>query len=102
MFKNLFKRRDHGDLPQTVVTPVRTAKPAARKRAKRRDFALVYPDGNIITIVIDHNPKRPGTKAHAAFESYKSSLTVGDARALGVTYRQMDYDIQHNFIKVSK
>lgn len=101
MLRNLFKRKVEEPAPAPKVEPTLREKPK-QKRAKRRDFNKVYPVGGVIEQLIDHNPKRPGTKAHKAFEIYASSLTVGDAMALGVTYRQLDYDVEHGFIRVKK
>ena len=82
-------------MPKTTVSK---AKP--KKRALRRDFEKVYPGDHVIKIITAVNPKRPGTKSHNMFEKYYDAKTVADALSMGVTYRQLDYDVQHKFIEV--
>jgi hypothetical protein len=59
-----------------------------------------------IHVLVDHNPKRPGTDAHARFELYKTGMTVGDflekAKAKGNTHPSSDirYGIKHGFLEL--
>jgi hypothetical protein len=85
-------------LPETTASK---AKPEKRKRAPRRDFEKVYPPAHSIHIVTAVNPKRPGTKSHNLFDLYYICGTVENFLKAGGTYRQLDYDVQHKFIRVS-
>ena len=82
--------------PETTLEEVVTKKP----RAKRSKFAEMYPDDAALTLLVADNPKKNGSKAHAMFQGYFGSTTVGEARAKGVSYQSIAYDIGRCFIKV--
>lgn len=73
---------------------------ADKPRSTRRNFRKVYPLHAKVTILCDGNPKRPGTLAHKNFELYPKCETVGECLDKGITYRQLDYDVQNDFIQV--
>jgi hypothetical protein len=74
--------------------------PKEPKQPKESNFAKVYPDGAIITVKADKNPKRAGTKAHGTFELYKSGMTVGDFIKAGGYYAALSWDVGHGFVTV--
>ena len=75
-------------------------KAAPEKTNFRRRFTKVYPEAELLTVLVKENPKKKGSKSAARFEGYFNSATVGAALAKGVTYQDVDYDVQHGFIKV--
>jgi len=58
-------------------------------------------DNRVITVLAEKNPKRPGSKAHKAFEQYKNGMTVDAYKKLG-PYPEgfIKYDVKHKYIQV--
>ena len=54
-----------------------------------------------ITLLVDKNPKREGSKTHVRFENYRSSATVGDFITLGGTYGDLSWDSARGFVSIS-
>lgn len=77
--------------------------PAPPKREKK------YAGDSVITLLTndegvpygkENNPKRPGTKTHAAFAKYRNGMTVDQAVADGIDYGTIVYDVDKGFISV--
>jgi hypothetical protein len=82
-------------------------KPKAKRTRKstgprRTAMTTLFPDEATIEVLVQENPKRPGSKAHTRFQGYFESSTVGEARAKGLRYDDLAYDVGHSFIKVNK
>ena len=45
------------------------------------------------------NPKKPGSKAHARYEKYKTATNYKEYRALGGTARDWKHDNNKKFVK---
>ena len=69
---------------------------------RRSKFEDLYPEAARVTLLVDKNPKKEGSKSHVRFEGYTGAKTVGDALAAGVTYQDIAYDVGRQFISVSK
>lgn len=55
----------------------------------------------VLTMLVETNPKRPGSSAYDRFEGYfKDCVTVQDALDNGVTMGDIKYDLIHSFIAV--
>jgi hypothetical protein len=70
-------------------------------RAPRRNFALIYPREMMLRVIVDENPKRKGTQAHVRFGHYAECDTVGEALDKGVLYKDIDYDQECNYIRLT-
>lgn len=70
----------------------------APKEPKVRETKI--PRDAKITLLVDKNPKRPGSKAHAHFEGYFGAETVAEALANGVNSSSLFHDVGHGFIKI--
>lgn len=66
-------------------------------------------EGAKITLLVQANPKRPGSKAEAVFSCYKDGMTVGEfcdaVDALGPQHKgagtpNLVYDSKHGFISI--
>jgi hypothetical protein len=80
--------------------------------SNRVKLAKTYPEDAKLEVLVNANPKKPGSRAYAIFEFYAGSKTVGDffvATAEYVapsgkkqpgTYGDITYDVGHGFIKV--
>lgn len=87
--------------------PAKAAKP--EKKAKkggtgggRRERS--FKDDQVITVLVDENPKRPHTASYERFELYKrgkKGMTVKEALKAGVTSGDLKWDSERNFIKIS-
>lgn len=80
---------------ETVETT--TAAPVVRTRGPRG-----VDESAVITVLHDGNPKRAGSKAHAAFATYATGMTVGeycDAMGKDAT-PNLVYDTAHGFISI--
>lgn len=54
-----------------------------------------------ITVLVDANPKREGSGAHARFAKYKTGITVSKALELGVTMADLAYDTKNKYISIA-
>ena len=91
--------QNEGTTEETVTeNPVTEPKePVVRTRGPRG-----VPETAVITVLADKNPKRPASKAFAAFENYKTGMTVKDfCDAVGKEGTgHLVYDTSHGFITI--
>ena len=62
---------------------------------------FAFPRENIVTVLVDANPKRAGSAAHARFDLYTSGQTVAEALAAGVIGGDLFHDVGHSFIAIT-
>ena len=93
--------------PGTGYRMVNTTQTPSKGRAKRTPLSTLsatrtWQPGWYITYVKD-NPKRPGTKGHAAYaRGYAVGLTIAEAKALAPwSNANIDFDIDAGYIAVS-
>jgi len=55
-----------------------------------------------ITLLVDENPKKPGSKAAARWELYLEGMTVKEALAAGITRSDLRFNADNEFIALSK
>jgi len=87
----------------TPIKPPKVAgepKPAKEKTVKRSAFQQLYPEDMKLTVLVDENPKKQGSKSRERFEHYFTSKTVGDFLAKGGTYADIAYDLGRSRIKL--
>lgn len=77
-------------------------KPKKEPSVRRSNFENIYPKSAKVTLLVESNPKKQGSKARERFEGYTGAKTIGDAIAAGVTYQDVAYDVGHGFIKVDR
>lgn len=96
-------------MPEVQETPKTKTKVKAKVKAKeaskgekgeRTRLLTLYPEDAKFTLLVDSNPKRPGSKAAARFEGYFGSKTLGEAYAKGVTPSDVAYDVSRKRIEV--
>lgn len=87
------------DGPATDDTTVGTVPAAAPKAARGR--AAQYADTAVVTVLVDKNPKRPGSGAHDRFAAYKTGMTVAEVVAAGVRRDDINWDVKHGFVSVA-
>ena len=71
-----------------------------KPKGKRTNFSDLYPEDAKLTLLVEENPKKQGSKSRERFEAYFKASTVGEALRGGITYQDIVYDIGHGFIKV--
>lgn len=54
-----------------------------------------------VTLLVKHNPKRPGSAAHARFAKYKNGATVAQLVKAGVTIADIKWDLAHKFVQLN-
>lgn len=54
----------------------------------------------VITVLVDGNPKRPWGAAYRRFDLYWTGMTVGEFLEAGGTRADLWYDQDHGFIRV--
>jgi hypothetical protein len=69
-------------------------------RRPRRDFKALYPRDMELELEVSGNPKRQGSQAALRFEKYKYITTVGGALDAGVLYKDIDIDLENNYISL--
>lgn len=72
----------------------------APKGPRRSKFESMYPEDAPITLLVEDNPKKEGSKARERFQHYFGSKTVGDYLSAGGTYQDIAYDLGRQFIKI--
>lgn len=82
---------------EVVTTPAEAKEPAIRTRGPRG-----VPETAVITVLADKNPKRPSSKAFAAFETYSTGMSVKEfCDAVGKEATgHLVYDAAHGFISI--
>jgi hypothetical protein len=55
----------------------------------------------VITLLVDKNPKREGSKAYPRFSVYRDGISVGDFITGGGTYGDLAWDSARGFISIS-
>jgi len=55
-----------------------------------------------VKVLVEKNPKKEGSKAHARFALYAGSATIGDYLKKGGTYSDIAYNVGRGFIEVTK
>ena len=68
--------------------------------APRTNFSKMWPEDAKITVMVEANPKKEGSKARERFQHYFKAATVGDYLAAGGTYQDIAYDVGRQFVQV--
>ena len=71
------------------------------KKVKQRGSPN-WPQDGVISLRVEHNPKRKGTKAFVKFERYRNKMTVKEFIESGGTYTSLKWDTEHGFIAVNE
>lgn len=95
------------DVDECIAHQPKSDKPAATEPVKETQKTKEpktrgkYPMDAVISVLVKENPKRKGTSSYDRFEAYFSISTVKDALRDGVTPADLNWDVKHNFIKIS-
>lgn len=80
------------------------SKPKKEKKARAAGEGNGRPkklaDDGKITILVDKNPQREGSKGAAYFELYKNGMTVKEVMEAGVTRSHLNWAVDHGWVKV--
>lgn len=71
------------------------------KKTKQRGSPAFPADGKI-SLRVESNPKRKGSKSFDRFAHYKNGMTVEAAVKAGVLYADLKWDSEHGFIAVNE
>jgi len=87
----------------TKTAPVETTeKVAAPAVTKERKIGMrKFKDDQIITLLVNYNPKRKGSASAQRFEAYEDEMTVAGALKAGITSGDLSWDVEHGFIKIA-
>ena len=77
------------------VQAKKVAKPGGRPSGK-------FPLDAVIKVIVEKNPKRPGSAAHARFDLYKPGMTVAQFLLSGGWRADLVWDAKQGFIEVQK
>lgn len=83
------------EVPATDVPADAAPAPAASRGPKG------VAEDAVITLKVEGNPKRPGSKAYERFAAYRNEMTVKEALDAGVLTADLVYDAQHGFIEIA-
>ena len=83
--------------PEKVEKATKEKKEPTVRRSK---FETMYPNDMKITLLVEKNPKKEGSKSRARFEGYFGADNVGEALKGGVHYQDIAYDVGRMHIKV--
>ena len=93
------KQHDQDSNPKQPREP-KEPKPQKEKTVKRSAFQQLYPEDMKLTVLVEENPKKQGSKSRERFEHYFTSKTVGEFLAKGGTYGDIAYDLGRSRIKL--
>lgn len=85
---------------EPVAKPKRKAKAKKEPSVRRSKFNELYPAEKALTVLVETNPKKKGSKSAERFEGYQGASTVGEALANGVKYADIAYDLGRQYIKL--
>lgn len=74
-------------------------KPTAEKKDRERSSKNFNKDAKI-SLLIDKNPKREGSKSHVRFAAYKDGMSVGDFVKAGGTFGDLAWDSARGYIRI--
>lgn len=60
-----------------------------------------YTKDQVITLLVDENPKRKGTMAWDKWEVYEDGMTVGEYLAAGGKRSTLNYDVEKGYIEIN-
>lgn len=87
---------------EKIEAPKEEPAKAEKKKSGLIPRAAKFPMDHVITLLLDYNPKRPGTTGHAHFELYEDEMTVKQALEAGITRADMLWDTKHGFLKIEE
>lgn len=85
-------------MPEATTT---TEAQDGEKKTKQRGSPAFPADGKI-SLRVESNPKRKGSKSYDRFAHYKNGMTVEAAVKAGVLYADLKWDSEHGFIAVNE
>lgn len=94
--KRTLTRRRAATATATATTR-RVVPPAPRRGGLQLPL---HSDEQVITLVIDKNPKREGSDAQYRFGLYRNGMTVRDYLNAGGTRDDLRWDAAHGFIQI--
>ena len=101
------KRVEAYDPPARPAKKVRVPRSEAVKKIKSpghpaglRKVCDDYPLSAVITVLVDKNPKRPGSVSETRFACYKTGETVEQYLRAGGRGLDVKWDVDHGFISV--
>lgn len=71
------------------------------KKTKQRGSPK-FPSDGVISLRVESNPKRKGSKSFDRFAHYKNGMTVEAAVKAGVLYADLKWDSEHGFIAINE
>ena len=71
------------------------------KKVKQRGSPNFPTDGKI-SLRVESNPKRKGSKSYERFAHYKNGMTVDAVIKAGVTYADLKWDTEHGFVAINE
>lgn len=86
-------------MPEATTTS--EAAQDGEKKTKQRGSPSFPADGKI-SLRVESNPKRKGSKSYDRFAHYKNGMTVDAAIKAGVLYADLKWDSEHGFIAVNE
>jgi hypothetical protein len=92
-----------------VVKKMTTKKAAKKKKATKKESESTGQRGRVcvhagknITKLVKENPRRKGTNGFDSFNKIKSGMTYEQYIAAGGRLVDLNWDIEHRYVKVSK
>ena len=87
-------------LEKLVGKPIQKNAQVARTQQRSKRPRPVLRDDRIIRVLVDSNPKKPGSKTYERFELYEDGMTVQQFRERGGTSDDVKWDAERGFIRV--
>lgn len=80
-----------------VVEEKKEVKESTPKTSRRARFT----EDQVITLLVNENPKRKGTMAWAKWEIYEDGMTVGEYLEAGGKRSTLNYDVEKGYIEIN-
>jgi hypothetical protein len=80
---------------------VRKVNVKKEKKASTKGKKNSVGDDSVISILVEKNPKKEGTKAHTRFALYREGMAVREYIEAGGTRGDVNWDLKRNYIAVT-
>lgn len=99
--KKVLKKPAPVETTEKVGKPAAKAAPAAKEEKAPRKIGLRnFKDDQVVTLLVDYNPKRVGSASNVRFENYEDGATVKETLAAGLTSGDLSWDVAHDYIVI--
>lgn len=101
-FKKKAKAAEEAEAPKATKAKAKRSQRAKVEDAPKTSRRARFTEDQVITLLVDENPKRKGTMAWDKWEAYEDGMTVGEYLEKGVGKRStLIHDVEKGYIEIN-